>query len=96
MHVLMKHPQMKKFADTPAEDMAIGCRIITRNGARSIIRQAFEYAKKVGNKSVTLVEKPNVLRETGGLMLKEGRALAKEYTPRFHTRKLTSTLSACG
>ncbi len=73
------HPKMKHFADVASDDMAVSLRIITRQGARSIVRQAFEYARKHGYSSVTLVEKPNVLRETSGLMLKEARAIAAGY-----------------
>ena len=79
MAVLSKHPRMERFAAIPLEDIALTCRIITRAGARTIIRQAFEYAEKSGRKRVTLVEKPNVLRETGGLMLHEARSIASEY-----------------
>src|SRR5690606_1342867 len=43
-------------------------------------RQAFEYAKEHGRKSVTLVENPNVLRETGGLMTRVFRGIAKAYS----------------
>ncbi len=79
MTILSKHPRMKRFTAIPLEDIALACRIITRTGARTIIRHAFEYAKKFGRKSVTLVEKPNVLRETSGLMLREARNIALEY-----------------
>jgi len=77
---LNTHPKMKKFADTPLDDIAISTRIMTRKGCQNIVRQAFEYAKKHKRKSVTLVEKPNVLRETGGLMTSEARKIAKEYS----------------
>ena len=43
------------------------------------MRDAFEYAKKHGYKTVTIVEKPNVLRETGGLMIRTAREVAKDY-----------------
>ncbi|MDD5528638.1 MAG: isocitrate/isopropylmalate dehydrogenase family protein [bacterium] len=77
---LDKHsPAMKKFAGAASSDMAISLRIITRKSAQRITRAAFEYAKKTGRKSVTLVEKPNVIRETSGLMLREARKIAKEY-----------------
>lgn len=79
MTILSKHPRMKRFTSLPLEDIALSCRIITRNGARAIIKQAFEYAEKSRRKSVTLVEKPNVLRETSGLMLREARDIASEY-----------------
>ena len=48
-------------------------------GCTNICRQAFEFAKKTGRKRVTLVEKPNVLRETGGLMTRFFPKLAEEY-----------------
>ncbi|MEM2079110.1 MAG: isocitrate/isopropylmalate family dehydrogenase, partial [Nitrososphaerota archaeon] len=44
-----------------------------------IVRAAFEYARKHKRRSVTVVDKPNVLRETGGLMLSVARKIAAEY-----------------
>lgn len=73
------HPKMKRFADVPGEDLAISTRIFTREGCRTIIRQGFEYAKAHGYPTVTIVEKPNVLRETSGLMVREARKIAQEY-----------------
>jgi len=78
--VLTKHqPKMKRFSRIPAEDMAISLRIITRPASQSIVRQAFQYARQHGYKSVTVVEKPNVIRETSGLFIREARKIAKEY-----------------
>ncbi|OQY27240.1 MAG: 3-isopropylmalate dehydrogenase [Candidatus Cloacimonetes bacterium 4572_55] len=77
--VIKKHPRFKKFADVPQEDMAISMRVITRQGAQNIIRDAFEYAKKFGYKTVTVVEKPNVIRETSGMMVREARKVAEDY-----------------
>jgi len=48
-------------------------------GCTNICKQAFDYAKKTGCKRVTLIEKPNVLRETGGLMTHCFRDVAKGY-----------------
>jgi len=76
---LMTHPKMKAFSKVPLNDMAISTRIITRKASDNIVRQAFEYAKKHNRKSVTIVEKPNVIRETSGMMLKEARKIAAEY-----------------
>ena len=73
------HPKMKKFEDTPLDDLAISTRIFTRKACQNIVRQAFEYAKNNNRKSVTVVEKPNVIRETSGLMIREARKIAKEY-----------------
>jgi 3-isopropylmalate dehydrogenase len=80
MSVLCKHNQrMKKFEKTPLEDIAVSLRVNTRNGCQNIVRDAFEYAKKHGRKSVTVVEKPNVIRETSGLMVREARKIAQGY-----------------
>ncbi|MAE71377.1 MAG: 3-isopropylmalate dehydrogenase [Gemmatimonadetes bacterium] len=80
MDVLTRnHPKMRRFGDVPLDDIAMSTRIITRNGARSIATQAFEYAKTHGYKTVTVVEKPNVLRETSGLMVRTARKVARDY-----------------
>ena len=76
---LMTHKKMQKFADTPLEDIAVSCRVFTRKGCQNIVRQAFEYAKEHNRKTVTLVEKPNVIRETSGMMVEEARKIAQEY-----------------
>ena len=74
------HPaQMGRMDATANEDIAVSCRILTRLGCQQIVRDAFEYAKKFGYKSVTVVEKPNVVRETSGLMVREARLIAKEF-----------------
>jgi 3-isopropylmalate dehydrogenase len=70
---------MLKFHDVPAEDIAISVRIFTREGCRRIIKKAFEYAKEYGRKSVTVAEKPNVIRETSGMMIEEARKIAQQY-----------------
>ncbi|MEM4258447.1 MAG: isocitrate/isopropylmalate dehydrogenase family protein [Candidatus Thermoplasmatota archaeon] len=76
---LMINKNMKKFEHIPLEDIAISCRINTKKASQNIVRQAFEYAQKNKRKSVTLVEKPNVLRQTSGLILEEARKIAQEY-----------------
>jgi isocitrate/isopropylmalate dehydrogenase len=70
---------MHRFDDVPGEDIAITLRVITREGAARIVRKAFEYAKEFNYPTVTLVEKPNVLRETSGLMTRVARKIAEEY-----------------
>jgi isocitrate/isopropylmalate dehydrogenase len=76
---LLTHPKMKKFKDTPAGEIAVSTRIMTRAACARIVKAAFEFARKYKRRSVTLVEKPNVLRETGGLMLDTAREIAKNY-----------------
>jgi 3-isopropylmalate dehydrogenase len=76
---LEMHPKMAAFKDTPGEDLAVSTRIFTRAACRRIVEAAFEYADKKGYKSVTVCEKPNVIRETSGMMLEMGRTIQKNY-----------------
>ncbi len=76
---LQTHAKFKPFGAVPGRDLAISVRIITRRAAHNICKAGFEWAKKYGYKSVTVCEKPNVLRETSGLMEEEAKAVAKEY-----------------
>ncbi|MBI4668202.1 MAG: isocitrate/isopropylmalate dehydrogenase family protein [Elusimicrobia bacterium] len=69
----------KRFAALSPDEMAMSLRVITKKGAERIIRAAFEFARKNKRKSVTLAEKPNVLRETSGLMTRIGRKVAADY-----------------
>ncbi len=75
-NVFKEHPRYKKFVGV---DKAISLRIISRRGAERIIRAAFEYARQNNLKNVTVVEKPNVLRETSGLFVRVAREIHKEY-----------------
>ena len=77
--LLENHPKMKRFKETPLEDIALSCRIFTRKACQSIVRQGFEYAKKFNRNSVTVIEKPNIIRETSGLMIREARKISQEY-----------------
>ena len=77
--LLESHPKMARFKDVPLDKLAISLRIVTEKAARNISTQAFEYAKKHGYRSVTIVEKPNVVRETSGLMVRMARDVAKKY-----------------
>ena len=71
--------KMKKFGDYGLDNLAVTLRIMSRQGCRSIVKEAFKFAKRHGRRSVTVCDKPNVLRETGGLMVRTAREVAKEY-----------------
>jgi len=70
---------MRAFQEIASHEMALTARIITRRGAERLIRRAFEYAQKHGCPTVTLVEKPNVLRETSGLMTRVACQVARDF-----------------
>jgi len=76
---LMVHPKMKKFQEAPSDEIALSTRIVTKKACTRILKRAFEYARKNKRRSVTIVEKPNVLRETGGFILDIARRMAAEY-----------------
>lgn len=60
-------------------DVAISVRVSTRAACERIVTRAFELAQSLGRRRVTLVEKANVLRATGGLMVEVARAVASRY-----------------
>ncbi len=76
---LETHPKMAAFRSTPSEEMAVSCRIITRKACRRIIAEAFRYARTHGYKSVTVCEKPNILRETSGMIREEATIIARDF-----------------
>jgi 3-isopropylmalate dehydrogenase len=76
---LETHPKMKKYEETASADMAISCRIFTRQACARICRAAFEYAAKFGYRSVTVCEKPNVIRETSGMLEGEARKVSADF-----------------
>jgi 3-isopropylmalate dehydrogenase len=76
---LCDNPKMVKWKDKGLENVALSTRIMSKQGCESICRKAFQFAAENDRKSVTLVEKPNVLRETGGLMTRVFREVATDY-----------------
>ncbi len=73
------HKKMAAYKSVPGADLAISSRIFTRGACQRIGRAAFEYAKKHGYKSVTICEKPNVIRETSGMMTQEVKKIGADY-----------------
>ena len=60
---------------TAAESIAI----ITRYGSERCIVYAFEYARRLGRKKITLVHQANILKMSNGLFLDVGREVAARY-----------------
>ena len=79
---LMTHPRfVKNFGNTPVEEVSVSTRIFTKKATERILRAAFEHAKKYDYKSVTVCEKPNVIRETSGMMYKMAQQIQKADFP---------------
>jgi len=79
---LMTHPKfVKNFGETPVDEISVSTRIFTKRCTERILRAAFDHAKKYGYKSVTVCEKPNVIRETSGMMFKMAQQIQKADYP---------------
>ena len=75
---LNSHPKFRaNFGKVPKEELSISTRIFSRKATERILTAAFEYARKFRYRSVTVCEKPNVIRETSGLMWKLAREIRK-------------------
>jgi isocitrate/isopropylmalate dehydrogenase len=72
-------PALGNFDDVVGGEMSMTVRVVTIRGAERVIRRAFEYARKSSYPTVTLVEKPNVLRETSGMMVRVARQIHEEF-----------------
>ncbi|MCZ6757739.1 MAG: isocitrate/isopropylmalate family dehydrogenase, partial [Bacteroidetes bacterium] len=77
---LASHPKYQPFASVPSEDLAMAIRLFTRSACQRILLSAFDYAREYGYKSVTVCEKPNVLRETSGMMEEEARKIHEDFS----------------
>ncbi len=86
---LLTHKKfVENFGNVPKEELSISTRIFTKKATERIVMAAFEHARKNSYTSVTVCEKPNVIRETSGLMWK----IAKEIQKNFFTDiKLVNT-----
>jgi isocitrate dehydrogenase (NAD+) len=70
---------IKNFGNVPREEIAVSTRIFTRKATERILKAAFEHAAKHSYRSVTLCEKPNVIRETSGMMYNMAKQIQKDY-----------------
>lgn len=81
---LMTHPRFAaNFGWSPKEEISVSTRIFTRKMTRRILFAAFSHAEKYGYKSVTVCEKPNVIRETSGMMYKMAQEMQKNEFPQL-------------
>jgi len=82
LQAFQTHPKfMANYRDVPKSDLSISTRIFTKNATRRILHAAFSHARQYGYRSVTVCEKPNVIRETSGMMYKMAMEMQKEEFP---------------
>ncbi len=81
-NTFMTHPKFRQnFGKVPKEEISISTRIFSKERTENILRAAFQHAKDFNYKSVTLCEKPNVIRETSGMMYKMALEIQKNDYP---------------
>ncbi len=79
---LMTHPKFREnFSWCPRPELAVSTRIFTKKYVTRIVKAAFEYAQNRGFSKITVCEKPNVIRETSGMMLKVAQEMSKAEYP---------------
>jgi 3-isopropylmalate dehydrogenase len=79
---LAEHPKFRRnFGHVPPEELSISTRIFSRKATRRILESAFAYARSQGYPSVTVCEKPNVIRETSGMMYAMAREIRSATFP---------------
>ena len=84
---LLSHPAFRRnFGKVPKEDISVSTRIFTRRATERILRAAFTHARENHYSSVTLCEKPNVIRETSGMMYRMALDMQKDEFPGIELR----------
>lgn len=79
---LRSHPKfIQNFGDVPKNEISVSTRIFTKKATERILRAAFDHAKRYNYTSVTLCEKPNVIRETSGMMYLMAKNIQKSDYP---------------
>jgi isocitrate dehydrogenase (NAD+) len=79
---LRSHPKfVQNFGHVPKEELSVSTRIFSRKATERILRASFNHARLWGYKSVTVCEKPNVIRETSGMMYKLAQEIQKSDFP---------------
>jgi isocitrate/isopropylmalate dehydrogenase len=77
---------VSNFGNVPKDELSISARIFSKNATERILLSAFKHAEKYKYKSVTVCEKPNVIRETSGLMWKLAKEIQKSSFPGIELR----------
>ncbi|NLP06502.1 isocitrate/isopropylmalate dehydrogenase family protein [Candidatus Fermentibacteria bacterium] len=79
---LMTHKKFREnFAWCPRPELAVSTRIFTKKYTSRIVKAGFENAKERGLDAIYICEKPNVIRETSGMMLKVAQEMGKAEYP---------------
>jgi 3-isopropylmalate dehydrogenase len=81
------------FKKGTMDEIAVQEDVSTRRGVERIIRHAFEFARKMGRKSVCMSDKNNVMRFGGDLWLRTFEEVAQEYPDLEHFHMFVDALT---
>lgn len=58
--------------------------VVTRSGSARVLRYAYEMARRLGRRKVTVVHKANIMKSTSGLFLDVARSVSRDYPELAH------------
>ncbi len=58
--------------------------VVTRTGSARVLRYAYDMARRLGRRKVTVVHKANIMKSTSGLFLEVARSVARDYPELTH------------
>lgn len=58
--------------------------VVTRSGSARVLRYAYEMARRLGRRKVTVVHKANIMKSTSGLFLDVARSVSRDYPELVH------------
>jgi len=79
MELMSSHPRLHFLSIFPPEEIAMSCRIVTRQGFEHVVRRAFEFAVRNKRKGITVTDVPDVFPETAGMVMRTSRDVALEF-----------------
>src|ERR1043165_9178288 len=82
-----------KFKKGTPDEIAVQEDVSTRRGVERIMRDACDFARRTGRKSVCMADKNNVMRFGGDLWLRTFEAVASEYPEIEHFHMFVDALT---
>ncbi len=76
---LEAHEHMQAFASSPADELALSCRVQSLTGCRRAARRCFAWATAHGYQRVTICDKWGVMDACAGLLLQAAEEVAREF-----------------
>ena len=76
---LEDHEHLTRFAELPAEELVVACRVCAKRACRHVCEQAFAYAERHGYTSVTLCDMPIAGRAAAKMLEQAAEEVAGDH-----------------